>query len=306
MVKTLSSVFAVTLILSACAQEPKAEIANDKAVSKSDSVQTVQNNDPFTEPHQYGGWYCPDNFGFKPVDIKNLDKVPAVQGRMPQKWETQNGMALMYLDPAKFPEAKPLDIQLPALAMVDAPYGSSQELAIVIQAFVAGEDTIVGYRFPSGGNGSDWYQNVDFLSPDEVANLEATPFQFEEITINASKADIWKAFTQTDFAKELGKQFNEKKLYKSDWSENFDVNLEYKTGENFAKGYVAEMWGCAYMHIDFIHEGKQSTYKMLIVPGENKEESTLRFAASSFPEGSTGQSTDWKKWSNELKKAAEK
>lgn len=305
MVKTLSSVFAFALILTACAQEPNLEIAKD-TTSKSNSEQTIQNNDPFTEPHQYGGWYCPDNFGFKPVDIKQLDKVPVVRGRMPQKWETQKGTALMYLDPVKFPEAKSLDIELPALAMVKMPYTDFQELAIVIQAFVAGEDTIVGYRFPSGGNGSDWYQNVKFLSPDEVANLDGTPFQFEEIIINASKSDIWKAFTNTDFAKELGKQFNEKQLYKSEWTDDFNVNLEYSTESEFGIGYVAEMWGCAYMHIDFVKDGKQSTYKMLVVPGKNEDESTLKIVASSFPEGSTGHSTDWKKWSKELKKAAEK
>lgn len=306
MVKTFSSVFAVAFILSSCAQEPNIEIAHDQDVSTSDTTLSVQNDDPFTKPHQYGGWYCPDNFGFKPVDVKQLNTVSVVKGRMPQKWETQNGMALMYLDPIKFPEAKPLDIQLPALAMVETPYTPFKELAIVIQAFVAGKDTIVGYRFPSGGNGSDWYQNVQFLSPDEVSELDGTPFQYEEITINASKEDIWKAFTKTDLAKELGKQFNEKKLYQSEWSNDYNVNLEFKNGNEMGLGYVAEMWGCAYLHIDFVLDGKQSTYKMLVVPGEQEGESTLKFTASSFPKGSTGQSTDWKNWVRQLKKAAEK
>ena len=34
-------------------------------------------------PHQYGGWYCPDNLGgFPAVDILDWNDVPVVNGRM--------------------------------------------------------------------------------------------------------------------------------------------------------------------------------------------------------------------------------
>ena len=41
------------------------------------------------------------------------------------------------------------------------------ELIIVIQAIVVQEDTVVGYRFANGGNGSDWLK--EFLSMQKVA-----------------------------------------------------------------------------------------------------------------------------------------
>ena len=34
--------------------------------TKEEAVPTASKTD---EPHRYGGWYCPDNFGFVPVDI---------------------------------------------------------------------------------------------------------------------------------------------------------------------------------------------------------------------------------------------
>ena len=69
------------------------------------------------EPHNYGGYYCPDNLnGFPAVDINNWKSVPVVNGRMATKEETQNGTSLIFVDNEKYPDAKPLDIRMPKLA----------------------------------------------------------------------------------------------------------------------------------------------------------------------------------------------
>ncbi len=64
-----------------------------------------------SQPHQYGGWFCPDNLnGFPAVDISNWKSVPVVNGRLATREETQNGTSLIFVDLEQYPEAKPLDI----------------------------------------------------------------------------------------------------------------------------------------------------------------------------------------------------
>lgn len=47
-------------------------------------------------PHNYGGWYCPDNLrGFPAEDIADWNNVPVVNGRMPTEAETRDGRSLM-------------------------------------------------------------------------------------------------------------------------------------------------------------------------------------------------------------------
>jgi len=82
-----------------------------------------------TEPHRYGGWYCPDNLnGFPAVDINNWKNVPVVNGRMATKEETQNGTSLIFPDTLKYPNAKVLDITMPKLASFYNDYSKEKTL----------------------------------------------------------------------------------------------------------------------------------------------------------------------------------
>ncbi len=289
---------ALSLIFSACSQEIKNE---PKETDKKEVEATTEDESPYSKAHEYGGWYCPDNFGFEPVDITKLDQVPVVSGRMPQKWEAQSGLSLMYLDPVKFPQAKALDIELPALAYVDHPYADMKELAVIIQAFVADEDTIVGYRFPNGGNGSAWYGQVDFLSDEEITGLEPAPFVYEEFTIKATKKEVWKAFTKSDFAKDLANQFKEKKMTKSDWYDGLDINLKYSKENDMGTGYVANVWGNLYMHIDYIIDGHHSSYKFMVSEDAESGECTISFVAGPYPDSIEEETAKWQEWADKLK-----
>ena len=76
--KTLSLVCIVTLM--SCIQNKKP--TENKIVEK--SVETV--NSVKQAPHNYGGWYCPDNLnGFPAVDLLNWKNVPVVNGRLATK-----------------------------------------------------------------------------------------------------------------------------------------------------------------------------------------------------------------------------
>jgi len=115
-------------------------------VPKSESTKVAEKTKPKNKGmHPYGGWYCPDNFGgFPPVDIQDLDKVPVVNDRLPTKEEASNGTSLMFIDIAEFPDAKPLEMKLPRVARVYTSHSDMYELAIVIQAVIIDNDTVVG------------------------------------------------------------------------------------------------------------------------------------------------------------------
>ena len=94
--------------LSSCGQNNETNLATDVAVpdQKEGIVQTVP-----TQPHNYGGWYCPDNLtNFPAVDIGNWKNVPVVNNRMATEEEAQNGTSLIFVDAEKYPNAKALDI----------------------------------------------------------------------------------------------------------------------------------------------------------------------------------------------------
>ena len=97
--KVLLFLATTSLFIHSCAQEAQTSNQCSETIEKEGKTEDENPND---EPHQYSGWYCPDNFGFKPVDISDLSSVPVVRDRMPSKEETQNGTSLMYLPECDF------------------------------------------------------------------------------------------------------------------------------------------------------------------------------------------------------------
>lgn len=66
-IRTFSSIL-LTFVLYSCQNTANAQL---ETPGKNPGAKATVKE----EPHQYGGWYCPDNFGFVPVDIQKLDKV---------------------------------------------------------------------------------------------------------------------------------------------------------------------------------------------------------------------------------------
>lgn len=256
------------------------------------------------KPHSYGGWYCPDNFGFPPVDLQELDKVPVVIDRLPTKEEASNGTSLIFVDTEKYPDARPLAMKLPRVARSYTDHNGINELIIVIQAVVIGTDTVVGFRYLDGGNGSARISEVTFLSDREVADIGPTPFVYLHTDIKASREKIWEAITQTEFAKELGEKFDKKAFFASDWTDESNAHLNLDTDSVRAAGIVMTHFGNLYMQIDYDYNGFHFAEKLLI--GENEDGSAnLHIMSGPYPDDFKAQNKIWEKWVKEVKTLSE-
>jgi len=108
---------------------------------------------------------------FPPVDIKSWNTVPVVNGRLPTYEETQNGTALIYYDINKTPDAKAYNMTLPKLASFFCPATKKAETVIVIQIVQTEKETVAGYRFLTGGNGTHDLRDFHFLTDSEIKKL---------------------------------------------------------------------------------------------------------------------------------------
>lgn len=261
--------------------------------------------DKKSEPHKYGGWYCPDNFGFTPVDVQKLDEVPAIADRLPTEEELQNNMSLINVDIEKYPDAKALEMDLPKVAKVYSEATGMDELIIVIQAIVVQEDTVLGWRFMNGGNGSGWLTDVTFLSEDEVADMGSQPFFYSNTTLNSNTEKIWKALTATDYFTSLGKKFDQLEFFTTPFNPDSQAHLEYTADGEKGAGFCGMHFGNYYMHIDYNLDGFHYSEKMLIM--ENQEEKTTEFffASGPYPEGFETEKAEWENFVSAVKKASE-
>ncbi|AEV33408.1 hypothetical protein Oweho_2438 [Owenweeksia hongkongensis DSM 17368] len=286
--------------ITACAQQDK---ANQPEQATDAELQTVEQTN--ASIHPYGGWYCPDNLrGFPPVNVVDLAKIPVVNGRMPTKDETRNGTSLMYFDPAEYPTAKPVDITLPKLAHYYSPQTRQTELVIVIQAVIVDTDTVVGFRYLNGGNGTSWYNEVDFLTDKEAAEIGSTPFVFLEAEINASKEKIWEAFTKTEYAQSLGKRFGEEAFFNAPWTNGSRVKLNLDVPGEKAHGYVMTLFGNLYLQIDYDMNGRHTVEKLLVMDTEDGN-SKLQFVFGPYIDDYGSQEIRWQQWLEEVKTLSE-
>lgn len=257
-----------------------------------------------TEPHRYGGWYCPDNFGFVPVDIQKLDEVPAIADRLPTQEELQNNMSLINVDTEKYPDAKALEMKLPRVAKLYSHRKGMDELVIIIQAIVVSGDTVVGYRFPNGGNGSGWIDDVTFLSEDEVAEYGSQPFFYATSEVKASKEDIWNAISKTKYFKTLGEKFDQQEYFASRWNSESWVNLKHDSESEKALGYVGMVFGNPYLHIDYNRNGFHYSEKLLMIENQEDKTTKLFFASGPYPEDFESHKNLWQHWFEGVKKAS--
>lgn len=285
--------------LGACAQ-------TDKPVVKNQSIDTPMLDVSIqAEPHPYGGWYCPDNFGFVPVNIQNLKEVPAISNRLPTELELKDHMSLINVDTKKHPDARALNMKLPRVARIYDAYKDMNELVIVIQAIVVQKDTVVGFRFPNGGNGSARIQDVTFLSENEVAAMGSQPFFYSNLVLNASMAEIWNAMRKTDYFNQLGQKFNEKEFFSSEYSSESKVEFKLDKNGEKAIGFVGLTFGNYYLQIDYEKDGFHYSEKMLMIENQADKTTAFYFACGPFPNDFDKQQLNWSRWVEGIKKASE-
>jgi hypothetical protein len=287
------------ILVTACGQETPKE-GSGTPTDEPAPVASEKN-----EPHQYGGWYCPDNFGFVPVDIAKLDAVPAIADRLPTEAELKANKSLINVDTEKYPDARALPMKLPRVARIHSEHTGMSELIIVIQAIVVQADTVVGYRFTNGGNGSAWLRDVTLLSDDEVAAMGSQPFYYSKSVLKANTADIWSALCGTEHFKQLGEKFDQQAFFAAAWDPKAEARLELHAKGETATGYVGMVFGNYYLHIHYDLDGVYHSEKLLLVENAEDKTTELFFASGPYPKDFGTQQAKWDRWVAAVKTASE-
>jgi hypothetical protein len=124
---------------------------------------------------------CPDSKFFPPIDLKAWDKIPVVNGRFPTYAETMDGTSIHHYGEKENPAIKPYDMPLPKLAYRINTHHRTEfenkhqrtlaDLVVVIQVVRTVSDTLVGFRYLTGGCGGSVFRDFHFLTDDEVKKV---------------------------------------------------------------------------------------------------------------------------------------
>lgn len=285
-----------TISLTSCSQNDET-VENEKLEVSTEKIET--------EPHKYGGWYCPDNLnGFPPVDIANWKNVPVVNNRMGTKEDSQNGSSLIVVDLLKYPNAKVLDITVPKLASIYNEYSKREDLIIVIQAINVDNDSIVGFRYLNGGNGSARLKEVKFLTDDEIAIIPKSNFVTYNVSINAPQDEVWEILTNSENAESLQTVFDKDNNLTSDWRESSNVNYHYEKTGALISSFANKLFGNFYVQNDY--EYLQHNQKFLLIENEITKNTELKIVCGPFESDFNTQKVIIEQWAKMVKELSEK
>lgn len=181
----ITLLLATFLFLSSSCQAPQiADVAKPPLVGEfyEDTTYSIDTYGYKDNGELWTQWDCPDSKFFAPIDLKNWEKTPAVNGRLPTYKETLNGRAILHYGKNN-KDVKTCAIRLPKLAYL-TDHGESYQLeestrklksqkplVVVIQMVHRKNDTIVGYRYLSGGVGGALIGKFRFLTEEEVESV---------------------------------------------------------------------------------------------------------------------------------------
>lgn len=233
--------------------------------------------------HNYGGWYCPDNlFGFPAVDFNHWKNVPVIENRLPTEEETKTEQSLIFVDTHKYPDARALNISLPQLAKYYCPYTKKEEVVIIIQAIQIGIDSIVGFRYLNGGNGSSHYSEVEFINENEVSNLQDAKFVDIDIEINTTKDKLWAVINDTN------------------------NKYEYAKKDDLSNGFGDLLFGNLYIQNDYLIDNLGYTDKFLLISNYEKNTTELKIVCGPYLNDYDTQNSKLKAWAEKIKMLSEK
>ena len=257
--------------------------------------------------HNYGGWYCPDNLnGFPAVDLKDWENVPIVNGRLPTEEESRNGSSLIYVDTKEHPSAKAMSMELPKLATFYNQYSRKNEVIIVIQAIEIGNDSIVGFRYLNGGNGSAHFREITFIAENEVSTISNAQFVSFDISINASADKAWEVMTKPSFTTELQPVFDKKNSLSKDWKATSNVNYYYANKNEMTGKYADLLFGNWYIQNDYLINDVAYVEKFLLFGNEEKNQTILKVVCGPFNQDFETQQSILHEWAEKIKKLSEK
>lgn len=252
--------------------------------------------------HEYGGWHCPDNLRmFPPVDISEWNDVPVVSKRLPTKDEIEEGKSLILVDKEKYPEAEALDMDLPALARFQSPYTHREEIVLLIQAIRIDEDSIVGFRYPSGGNGSAYLSEVNLLTSSDITKWSKAKFVNQTIRINAPEEVVWETLISKAAAKDL-EPFLDVANHK-DWRESTNVNFFYPNKGDKTSVFADLLFGLHYIQNDYCCNGY--TEKFLLYKNEEDLVTDLHMVCGPYSDDYAEQRGKIYRWAEAVKMISE-
>ena len=267
----------------------------------------AQKSTSIQEPHRYGGWYCPDNLnGFPAVDIDDWKQVPVVNGRMATQEETRNGSSLIHVNMEKYPNAEPLDMKMPRLARYFNRYSSKDEIIIVIQALNISNDSIVGFRYLTGGNGSARLNEIELLSDKEIGMLSSSRFVSFDIKINAAKSKVWDVLTKTEYSQALKPIFDKDDTFMPRRDDGVKVNFAYAKGGPITGELGGELFGNQYIQIDCEHDDYQYVQKFLVWEDDKTNTSKLQIVCGPYLDDFEEQKAILNNWAQKIKELSEK
>lgn len=256
--------------------------------------------------HKYGGWYCPDNLnGFPAVDLKDWKNVPVINGRLPTEEEAKSEKSLIFVDTKTYPDAKAMDIKLPKLAKFYNDYTKKTEVIIVIQAIEVEKDSIVGFRYLNGGNGSTHYKDVTFISENEVATISDAQFVSFNISINASDDKVWEVMTQSKFTSKLQPLFDIKNYLTKEWKTKSNINYNYTSLKNMTSEYANKLFGCWYIQNDYLIDSVSYVEKFLLLRSEEANQTELKIVCGPFKDDFETQQFVLHQWAEKVKQLSE-
>ncbi|MFY0672790.1 MAG: hypothetical protein JXQ87_05275 [Bacteroidia bacterium] len=300
MIFKITPAFILFIVLAtSCSQAVKSELTNDEMHDSN----TEQNE---IEQHSFGGWYCPDNlFGLPAVNIQEWEKVPVVNGRLPTQEETKSGAALIFVDKDKFPDAKPLDVKMPKLARFKSPYTNRDEIIIVFQTVVVQQDTIVGYRYLNGGNGSSRYNEVNFLTETEINEIPESQFVQLRIQIKATPEQIWQVITSPIRNGQFIPIFEGDNDVKENWRDETNLNFTYSKSGNLTSDFANLLYGNYYIQNDYDNEYNYSEKFMISNSEEDSSTCELIISCGPFGKDYEQQLELITKWANRVKELSQ-
>lgn len=256
--------------------------------------------------HQYGGWYCPDNLnGFPALNLKKWKNAPVINGRLPTEEEAKSEKSLIFVDTNIYPYAKAMDIELPKLAKFYNDYSKKTEVVIIIQAIEIEGDSIVGFRFLNGGNGSAHYKEVTFISENEIATISNAQFVSFEVNINASDDKVWEVMTQSKFTTKLQPIFDLKNHLTKEWKIKSNINYNYASIENMTSDYADKLFGSWYIQNDYLINNIGYVDKFLLLRDEKTNQTKLKIVCGPFNQDFETQQFVLLQWSEKVKELSE-
>lgn len=275
--------------------------AENQPAQEKQKEETTQN-----PTHKYGGWYCPDNLnGFPPVNIKDWKNVLVINGRLPTEEEAKSEKSLIFVDTKVYPEAKAMGIKLPKIAKFYNDYSKKTEIIIVIQAIEIEGDSIVGFRYLNGGNGSAHYKEVTFISENEVANISDAQFVSFDMNINASDDKVWEVMTQSKFTTKLQSVFDIKNYLTKEWKTKSNINYNYTNVKNMTSEYADKLFGCWYIQNDYLIDSVGYVEKFLLLRDEKTNQTQLKIVCGPFNQDFETQQFVLQQWSKKVKELSE-